>query len=98
MFASISGSTAGMMCRRRMCASPAPMARARITYLRSRTLSVCERTRRAVVVQPNAPMTKMIVPNDGPMIATSTICNARSGITRKKSVMRISSEPTQPPR
>jgi hypothetical protein len=43
-------------------------------------------------------MTKMIVPNDGPMIATSTICNARSGITRKKSVMRISSEPTQPPR
>ena len=87
-----------MMWRRRMCASPAPIARARMTNLRSRTVSVCERTSRAVVVQPSTPMTKMMVPSDGPMMATSTIWSARSGMTRKKSVIRISSEPTHPPR
>ena len=98
MLASMSGSTAGRMWRLRMCASPAPMARARITNFRSRTVSVCDRTSRAVVVQPSAPMTTMIVQSDGPMIATSTIWSARSGMTRKKSVIRMSSEPIQPPR
>ena len=98
MLASMSGSTAGMMWRRRMWKSPAPMARARMTNFRSRTVSVCERTSRAVVVQPSTPITRMMVPSEGPMIATSTICSARSGMTRKKSVIRISSEPSQPPR
>ena len=48
MLASISGRTAGRMWRRRMWTSPAPTALARMTYLRSRTESVCDRTSRAV--------------------------------------------------
>ena len=96
--ASISGRTAGRMWRRRMWASPAPTAWARMTYLRSRTESVCARMSRAVPVQPRKPMTRMIVPSEGPRIATSTIISARSGMTRKKSVIRMRSEPTQPRR
>ncbi len=93
----ISGRTSGTMCRRMMWLSDAPMARARDTNFRSRTVSDWDRTRRAVVVQPRMPMTKMIVNRLGPRTATSTIWRARSGMTRKKSVNRISPPPVRPP-
>ncbi len=96
MLASISGSTAGRMWWRRTWASLAPTALARRTYLRSRTERVCARTSLAVPVQPRMPITRMIVRSDGPRIATRTIMSARSGMTRKTSVIRISSEPIQP--
>ena len=73
-----------------MWQSAAPTALARITNLRSRTDSVCDRTSRAVVVQPSRPMTRMMLLRDWPAIATITICSARSGMTRKKSVKLIS--------
>ena len=85
------------MWRRMMYQSEAPMARARDTNFRSRTVSDCDRIRRAVVVQPSTPMTTMMVSRLGPRMATSTIWSARSGMTRKKSVKRMSAPPVRPP-
>ncbi len=96
VLASMSGMTCGTMCRRRMWKSEAPTARARATNARSRTVSVWARTMRAVVVQPRAPMTRMIfVRLRSRRMATMTMSSARSGMTRKKSVKRMSSAPIQ---
>jgi hypothetical protein len=69
-----------------------------MTNFRSRTDSVWDRTSRAVVVQPSAPMTRMMFTRLGPAMAMITICSARSGMTRKKSVKRMRPAPISPPR
>src|SRR6185369_5506595 len=51
VFATRSGATCGRMCLKINRLLPAPSARARFTYTRSRTLSTCARMRRAVVAQ-----------------------------------------------
>ena len=93
----INGKTEGKMWRRMMYTLPAPMARARSTNLRSLTDRTWERTSRALPVQYRIPITIMMVSRPGPMIATSTMANGKSGMTSTISVKRISRFSTRPP-
>ena len=92
------GITRGRICRETICPLPAPMARARKTNLRDFTARVCERTTRAVVVQPSNPMTKMMFSSDGLVNATMTTINGRSGMTSMMSVKRIRKVSQRPPK
>ncbi|NOH03055.1 MAG: hypothetical protein HND47_14395 [Chloroflexi bacterium] len=92
------GITSGRMWRETMCPLPAPMARARRTNLRDFTARVCERTTRAVVVQPSKPMTKMMLNREGLVSATMTTINGRSGMTSMMSVKRIRKVSQRPPK
>ena len=81
-----------------MCVSEAPSARLRSTYSRSFRLSTCARISRAVEGHDVIPITRMMLPIDGPSTAASAIASGRNGITRNHSVTRISTPPTRPPK
>ncbi len=73
------------------------MARARKTNLRDFTASVCERTMRAVSVQPKIPITIIMFIKLGLVSATITTINGKLGITSIVSVKRISRFSVRPP-
>src|SRR3954465_2378187 len=84
VLAKMSGTTLGSTCRLTRCQLPAPSARARSTYGRSRTVSVCDRMIRAVPGQDVTPMTMMMFVNDRPRTEASTIASGRNGNTENQ--------------
>ena len=83
VLATRSGATWGSTCRNTIRVWPAPSARARFTYTRSRTLFTCARITRAVLVQSRIPITMTMWKRLGPQIAATTIISGTSGMTRK---------------